>query len=559
MKHKLLFYISIIFFESVSFAQLSEFSWAICNDGHAYDESFTIDKNGNSYIIGNFPGTIDFDPGPSKFELSSHPFNWSSFVQKIDENGNFVWAISIGEESDELRFFDVKTDSQGNVFVKGAFDGKIDFDPSDNYFYLTSTNWNVFILKLDKNGNFMKVVPFLGTSYIGSDKSFEIDDFDNLYILNSFGTSIDVDPGINVYPFNPENGHNCLIKLDSQLNFIWVQSIIGNVHDITLDSNQNSYIIGEINLSGTYYNSSVINVQGLNDICIQKIDFNGNPLWAKSFGSILDDNGNAITCDSNGDIYSTGYFSSSVDFDPGIGTYNLNSKGYIDYYIQKLDGLGNFIWAYSFGGIYGDFAYDVVTNSLNEVLITGAFSGSVDFNPTVEENEFDGSNDIFIQHLDSNGDFIATNVYSDSGWGKGQKIEIDSQNNIYFLSEYGGQIELHEENEILILPGYSNYFLQRFGTEVNNSVFSSDYDIKIGPNPTTGNLYVIQHNLSSTAIQKSTIEIKIYDYYGKLLEMISSNNIYTVLDISTFNSGVYFVNVNYDDKLFNFKVLKMNQ
>jgi hypothetical protein len=72
------------------------------------------------------------------------------------------------------------------------------------------------------------------------------------------------------------------------------------------------------------------------DIFIQKLDANGNLIWVKSMGNTLSDVGTSITIDPNGNVYTTGYFRDTVDFDPGVGTLNLISAGNGDIFIQKL-------------------------------------------------------------------------------------------------------------------------------------------------------------------------------------------------------------------------------
>ncbi|MBK8192111.1 MAG: SBBP repeat-containing protein [Lewinellaceae bacterium] len=64
--------------------------------------------------------------------------------------------------------------------------------------------------------------------------------------------------------------------------------------------------------------NNILNSQGLNFV------------WAKSMGGDTDDEGNSITIDASGNIYSTGYFMGGIygnDFDPGPGDFNLTSAG----------------------------------------------------------------------------------------------------------------------------------------------------------------------------------------------------------------------------------------
>jgi len=68
--------------------------------------------------------------------------------------------------------------------------------------------------------------------------------------------------------------------------------------------------------------------------------------WAKKLGGSTNDQSYSIALDGSGDVYTTGFFSGTADFDPGPGTYTLTSVGgNADIFISKLDALGNFVWA----------------------------------------------------------------------------------------------------------------------------------------------------------------------------------------------------------------------
>ena len=75
---------------------------------------------------------------------------------------------------------------------------------------------------------------------------------------------------------------------------------------------------------------------GSSDVFIQKLGPNGNFIWAKSIGGASSDGGASSTIDGSGNVYTTGYFSDTADFDPGIATFNLTSNGGADIFIQKL-------------------------------------------------------------------------------------------------------------------------------------------------------------------------------------------------------------------------------
>ena len=70
-------------------------------------------------------------------------------------------------------------------------------------------------------------------------------------------------------------------------------------------------------------------------------------------GGTSQDWGRDDAVDSAGNVYTTGYFIGTADFDPGSGTYNLTSHGNDDIFVSKLDSSGNFVWAKGMGGAGG--------------------------------------------------------------------------------------------------------------------------------------------------------------------------------------------------------------
>ena len=123
-------------------------------------------------------------------------------------------------------------------------------------------------------------------------------------------------------------------------------------------------------------------------------------MWAKSFGGTSNDYGYAVTVDASGNVYTIGEFLGTADFDPGTGTNNLSSNGEPDVFVQKLNPLGNLLWAKSFGGTGSDFGYSAADASGN-VYTTGYFSGTVDFDPGTGTTNLtsNGSLDVFVQKL----------------------------------------------------------------------------------------------------------------------------------------------------------------
>ncbi|HEY9851284.1 MAG TPA: DUF4347 domain-containing protein [Leptolyngbyaceae cyanobacterium] len=133
----------------------------------------------------------------------------------------------------------------------------------------------------------------------------------------------------------------------------------------------------------------------------------GDLIWAKKIGGTITDVGKSIAVDSNGNIYTTGSFSGTVDFDPGAGTANLTSAGFSDIFISKFDSAGNYVWAKNIGGTGNDYGNSIAVDSNGNTYTTGYFSGTGDFDPGAGTANLTsaGGSDIFILKL---GDAVNT-------------------------------------------------------------------------------------------------------------------------------------------------------
>src|SRR5690606_10071109 len=101
-----------------------DFVWAKSMDGIGSAEGLgsavTTDTAGNVYIVGSFTGTVDFDPGPNTALLTSQGNDtaFDAFVCKLDPDGNYVWAHSMGGAGKDLAN-DIAVYASGSLYIAG--------------------------------------------------------------------------------------------------------------------------------------------------------------------------------------------------------------------------------------------------------------------------------------------------------------------------------------------------------------------------------------------------------------------------------------------------------
>jgi hypothetical protein len=166
---------------------------------------------------------------------------------------------------------------------------------------------------------------------------------------------------------------------------------VGN--SVVLDATGYIYIYGYFSQTVDFdphpVNTYNLSSKGQQDIFILKLNPDGEFQWVKQIGGIMGDYPHSITIDSRNNIYASGNFRQTVDFDPGPGTYNLSSKGTTsDAFILKLDPEGNFLWVLQIEGenTSSSDVNSLVTDEQGNILGTGRYFKTITMDPGVGNN-----------------------------------------------------------------------------------------------------------------------------------------------------------------------------
>lgn len=394
---------------------MGNFVWAVSLGGQYTDSdvAVAVDSSGNVFTAGSFGGVVDFDPGAGIFNLTAAG-GLDAFIVKLDPSGNFLWAKAYGAANYD-RAYALTLDAGGTVYATGSFYGTVDFDPTASMYGLTSTSTDIFVLKLDNNGNFIWAQGMGGS---GSDLSYaiDVDASGNVYTAGNFNSGqADFDPGPSTYYLGAGiiQGNAFVSKLDPSGNFLWAKAFTGfaacQAYSICHDVNGGPIV------SGTYQGTGTIDFDpgagtalassfnGSVDMFITSLDAGGNFKWAKQMGGAGDDEIRMSRIDASGAIYSAGWISGSVDMDPGAAVTTLTSNGSPDIVLSGLDSSGNFLSALNLGGSGVDYAEALVFDAQGAMLLTGGFSGSFSFDPAMPGSAVvsAGNDDVFIAKLES--------------------------------------------------------------------------------------------------------------------------------------------------------------
>ena len=392
------------------FGPTGQFLWTkhIVSTGQHVASKIVYDTSGYIYITGYFSGTSDFDPGTETFILSATGQSDEMFLLKLDLDGNFIWAIST-QGGGDAHVGSIALDSDGNILAGGTFTGTVDFDPSpaDSSYTAISQMQDVFFAKYSDAGTLVWSEVIFGSHRIRV-TGVDTDDSGNAYYVGVFDDQRDFDNGPDSLILQAFGEWDVwVLKLNSSGHYQWVRRL-GNdgeniATDVAVDGN-NVFVSGIFNEEIDFDQGTQIYILTATDTdpFIWNMDLNGEFKWAGQFAGISYDSASAITVDDRGDLYVSGYFSETVDFDPGPGSYLLTStgnNGNEDAFVVKLHPNGQLVWAEHGGGLQDDMAGSVELDSRSNVYATGGFRGKAGFflGETNEDSLVSaGSIDVFL-------------------------------------------------------------------------------------------------------------------------------------------------------------------
>lgn len=477
---------------TLKLSQNGDFIWANILDDYSDEIGYIVcDEYDNLYQVGRYGGIIDADPGSTLTPLIGSSTYYSTFLRKLDPNGNLLWAKTISCSVNNTEPLSICYDQHSGIIITGYFQGTMDADPGNGVNNLVSNgSTDVFVIKFNILGDFIFANSFGGNAPgLETGVSVATDEYRNIYVLGyleSQGSTVDFDMSPSFSGLVDDNG-TFLVKYDSLGNFDWV---------IRVEKSDN------LNQIFYFWNSS--NSGG-------GASAGGSCLFVK-----------------NGSIYINGSFSQNVDFDPTSGVSNLSTNGnQTDSFVHKLNfcGISSLIIDTTVCGSY------IAPNGI-EYTESGVYNFQTNFNCVTN----------YTLNLQVNQLPITPIVYLNLIDGI---IYTQSQNNVdyqwYFCSD---NILMQGEINDTLSPSISSLYYvtvtNQCGTDTSDCVVYEDVGIGeldknehiVFPNPTEGTL--------NLPIYLKNLNYHVCNSQGQILfsGTIPENG---KIDLIDFQSGLYYL------------------
>lgn len=322
------------------------FMWAKSFGGMFHDEIKAIKCNSTGEIIvgGNFIDTVDFDPSVTSFTLNANSTN-DSFLAKFDANGNLIWAKQfIGNNL--LASFTL--DNNDNIISTGSIFFTSDFNPGSSTFNLgppTSTNFGLYVVKLDYNGDFLWANGTFAANENIAGRAVKTDLNGNVYCTGYFSGVPDFDPSASTYTLPATSfQRSYILKYNNTGNFQWVKTINGTAghnwgNSVDIDAQNNPVVAGHYsNYTDFDPGPGTYTLPAVTAIDMPSYVINLSPAGNLNYVYQISSNSwpHAVKCSTANIVYTTGYYTAPGDFDPGLTNYTMSLTGSLDVFMHKM-------------------------------------------------------------------------------------------------------------------------------------------------------------------------------------------------------------------------------
>jgi hypothetical protein len=474
--------------------------WTIEQPNGGFTQNVFMDTDGSVYATGNFWGTVDFDPTSGTGNYTSGGDD--SYLQKLDASGNLVWVAHTTTGGISYR---IAKKSNGNMIIAGRIQDGSTVATLENGNTVTLEK-GVFILEISSSGDVIGAYNLPTPSSFSTQLALAVDNNDNVLLATQVDGAMDLDLGAGTISDASNSAYDAvLVKYNSSFQYQW-HKVFGDVPQ-------------------------------------------GQPGgWDALTG---------IETDASGNIYATGYFTWTADFDPddNPGTYQLTAgtgSQTPDGFIIKYNPQGQIQWVTDAGthpGITGntDVSFlDIILKNDN-IIVSGTLNGGADF---------DGSSNDFLLQTFDNGLSLCYAHYSTSGqfqnaWLIDGIVSANEShrgieplgNGFVAYGTFQKKCDMDPESGTYLL--YTDSLGQYYSAD--NDVFIARYDItgETGINePTQMNSSLVYPNPSANGLfyfsqpADTNEQISIYDLTGRLVAEQTADK---MVSLANQPAGVYIL------------------
>lgn len=541
------------------------------HDQGVWSRSTVTDADGNFYMTGLFHGTVDFDTSSNTSNLvyqggTENDTDGESdvYIAKYDSDGTLIWARKLLEPTfsgmNEERGSSMILDSNNNLFLTG----------------FTSTR-GFFVSKWSSDGN------EVWTKYFDDTQDNALTSFavrkkgNSILVSGVFAGMMDFDPSATgIHLVNAFNNDGFLLSLSENGDFEWVKQFRCNggviISGLEVDAANNIFLsgifLGSVDLDPSTLSSTVITSQSVSGAAISsaflaKYSGAGELLWNKHLQgtSSTDFFMTFIKKDAADNIIVTGSFKGITSFLPTTAT--LNTGGFYTSFLAKYGNDGTLIWNTLFAAptanqttfFPSSFCANVITESCNNIYVSGEFQGNCDFDASANEHVESSLNNLisaFAAAYSPDGSYLWSMKVGGLGntafveFNGHLPIALDHNNDLIFTGTFRQQFDFDPSdsgaallNSNSVNSNIAGVFIAKYDNPINNCLLNTgsfnEKKFSLYPNPSNGQVTIAIENFENPHT------LKVYDVSGKLLASEAVTMAVSTIDLSNFSKGIYIM------------------
>lgn len=512
--------LSVLFFVTISNTlqgQQSEWLWATVAEG---DDDFhvsdiAVDTEGNSYMTGQFGGTVSFDGTDLSADSRS-----DIFVAKKNVQGQWIWAERVTGSGENYFSSAIAVDNTGNSYITGRFNRNVLFGNIELRSSCRITD-KIFIAKISSDGEWLWANKAGGSGVVYRNTGWDIavDNVGDVYVTGtyigdaSFG-HIQLSTG-----GYPNSNNSFVAKLSSDGAWRWAtDTTAAPSRAIAVNNDGSIYVAGSFGFldEPATFDNITLHSSGGHDAFIAKMSNSGSWLWAHRAGGSEDVKCLNIGVDEIGNCYIAGIFRGQA----GFGDISLQSSNRDDLFIAKIDQRGVWQWATQAKGLVSYYT-PLWTDSSGNSYVAGGFSGTAAFGDT--ELQSLGGQDLYAAKLNSDGVWQWVRQGGGETDAQATAVIADELGNCYVAGNFEGSLTIGNER-LTTRENIAIFTAKSFitTTDINDDeqpLDMADY-IMLGrnyPNP-----FNPQTAIEFTLNKETDVEISIYNSKGQRVKTLKN-------------------------------------
>ena len=319
------------------------------------------------------------------------------------------WTTQFGTTSPDDAY-GVAVNAAGSLFVIGQTSGVLPGQTSAGMI-------DAFLRRYDPSGAEVWTRQF-GSSERDLPKGVTLDEAGNVYVVGqTFGAFPDQTSAGGWDAF--------LRKYTPTGDEVWTRQFGGgggeSAASVKIDRAGNSYVVG-----GTRAALPGQTNIGDFDSFIVKFDPTGAAVWARQFGTTVEDYALTVSLDSAGNPVVAGETSGQLT--------GASSAGGLDGYVRQYNSAGDVVWTRQFGSASDDYAVGSAVSPSGDVLVVGTTTGSL------PGHKSDGDADAYIMSFSARGAALWSRQFGTSGVDDAEAIIFDPTGAMFVAGRTGGPL-----------------------------------------------------------------------------------------------------------------------